>query len=261
MNAFYSEWEPFAAQWLRNLAAAGEIPEGTVDERDVRELQATDLLGRTRVGLFAGTGAWELALRLAGWPDDRPVWTGSCPCQPWSSAGKGTCADDPRDLWPTWVQLIRQLRPSIVFGEQIASADGRSFLDRVYANLEASDYAVGAANLPACGVGTPHIRYRLWFVADADKGRRGRQSARQPALDGEWDMATPEQAGRSVSSEAGSGLQSSWPAGPGTVGRIPIATDGVSDVVAGRNAAGNAIVPQVAATFIEAYLDCCGGLP
>ncbi|KKM06916.1 hypothetical protein LCGC14_1739110, partial [marine sediment metagenome] len=82
MNAFYNDNDKFCAQWLRNLIAAGHLPPGDVDERGIEELTGDDLKGYTQVHLFAGIGGWPYGLRLAGWPDDRPVWTASCPCPP-----------------------------------------------------------------------------------------------------------------------------------------------------------------------------------
>jgi site-specific DNA-cytosine methylase len=117
---------------------------------------------------FAGIGGWSIALRLAGWPDDRPVWTGSCPCQPFSAAGAGKAADDERHLWPAWFPLIAECRPAVVFGEQVEAAVGWGWLDAVFADLEGEGYACGATVLPACGLGAPHIRQRLWFVGHTD---------------------------------------------------------------------------------------------
>jgi DNA (cytosine-5)-methyltransferase 1 len=76
----------------------------------------TTLRGFTQCHFFAGIGVWSYALRLAGWPDDRPVWTGSCPCQPFSAAGKGAGFADERHLWPAWHHLIRErdLQSSLV---------------------------------------------------------------------------------------------------------------------------------------------------
>ena len=88
MSAYYNEHDPKAAAWLRELIQAGEIPAGDVDERSIVEVQPADLARYTQCHFFAGIGGWSYALRLAGWPTDRPVWTGSCPCQPFSSAGK-----------------------------------------------------------------------------------------------------------------------------------------------------------------------------
>ena len=121
MNAYYNENDPHAAQWLRNLIAAGHIAPGEVDERDIRDVVPADLAGFTQCHWFAGIGVWSLALRQAGWPDDRPVWTGSCPCQPFSAAGKGKGIKDARHLWPDWFGLIRECRPPVIFGEQVAS--------------------------------------------------------------------------------------------------------------------------------------------
>ena len=116
---------------------------------------------------FAGIGGWSFALQLAGWPEDRPVWTGSCPCQPFSSAGKQRGTADERHLWPVFANLIRECRPDVVFGEQVASAIGHGWLDGIRTDLESEGYACGAAVLGAHSVGAPHIRQRLYWVANA----------------------------------------------------------------------------------------------
>ena len=173
MSAYYNEIDPYAAQWLRNLIAAGHIADGEVDERSIIDVPAADLRDFTQCHFFAGIGGWSVALRLAGWPDDRPVWTGSCPCQPFSAAGAGKAADDSRHLWPAWFSLISVARPAIVFGEQVEAAIGWGWLDAVFADMEGAGYACGASVLPACGIGAPHIRQRTWFVADANGGDAG----------------------------------------------------------------------------------------
>jgi DNA (cytosine-5)-methyltransferase 1 len=173
MIAYYNEIEPYAAQWLRNLIAAGMIAPGDVDERDIREVKADDLKGYTQCHFFAGIGGWSLALRMAGWDDTRPVWTGSCPCQPFSAAGRQKGTADERHLWPVWHRLIREYRPSVIFGEQVASAITFGWLDEVATDMEIEGYAIGAAVLPACSVGAPHRRDRLWFVADTESIRSG----------------------------------------------------------------------------------------
>ena len=177
-GAFYNEWERYPAQWIRNLAAAGHVAEGVVDERSIRDVRAAELVGHRQVHFFAGLGGWSYALRLAGWPDDRPVWTASCPCQPFSTAGKQRGFDDDRHLWPVLFELVRERRPPILFGEQVAGPAGRTWLDAVSADLESAGYAVGAANLCAASCGAPHIRQRLYFVAvaDADGQRRDGES-------------------------------------------------------------------------------------
>jgi DNA (cytosine-5)-methyltransferase 1 len=169
--AYYNEIDPFAAQWLRNLVAANLIAPGDVDERSIRDVQATDLRGFRQCHFFAGIGVWSHALRLAGWPDDREIWTGSCPCQPFSVAGSQLGTADERHLWPEFFRLIRECRPAIIIGEQVAGPAALAWLDLVSADLEGEGYAVGAADLCAASVGAPHIRQRLYWVADAS-GRR-----------------------------------------------------------------------------------------
>ncbi len=179
MSAYYNENDPFAAQWLRSLIREGLIAPGDVDDRSIADVAPADLEGYTQAHFFAGIGGWSLALRLAGWPDGRPVWTGSCPCQPFSSAGKRKGFDDERHLWPTWHGLIRECRPAIVFGEQVAGAAGYTWLDAVRVDLEDCGYAVAAVDLPACSVGAPHRRQRLWWVGDSTHdGQPREQGAR-----------------------------------------------------------------------------------
>lgn len=172
---YYNEHDKKAAAWLVELIKQGHIAPGIVDERSINDVQPGDLAGFTQCHFFAGIGVWSYALRRAGWPDDRPVWTGSCPCQPFSNAGGRAGFADERHLWPNWFQLIAQCRPPVVFGEQVASKDGLAWFDLVHADLEAARYAVGAADLCAAGVGAPHIRQRLWFVGVADAQRPGLQ--------------------------------------------------------------------------------------
>jgi len=160
------------ARWLRELIADGHIAAGDVDERSILDVTPNDLRGYTQCHFFAGIGGWSLALRLAGWDDARPVWTGSCPCQPFSAAGAGKGFADERHLWPAWHYLIEQCRPPVLFGEQVEAAIRYGWLDLVRDDLEGSGYAFAAAGLPAACVGAPHIRQRLWFVADAGGQRQ-----------------------------------------------------------------------------------------
>lgn len=208
MAAYYNEIDPKAAAWLRELIKQGHIADGVVDERSIVDVTPDELRGFTQCHFFAGIGVWSYALRSAGWADDRPVWTGSCPCQPFSSAGRRGGVDDERHLWPHWHHLISQCQPAIVFGEQVASKDGLRWLDLVSTDMEATGYAFGAADLCAAGVGAPHIRQRLFFgsvrLADADSQRRDgidallRQEQRDPVeaagsgeADGLADAADP----------------------------------------------------------------------
>ena len=285
-RVFYNENDPKTAAWLGGLAKRNLIESGTIDTRSITDIQPGECHPTSH--FFAGIGGWSYALRLAGWPTDRPVWTGSCPCQPFSVAGKHAGTDDPRHLWPAWLTLIRECRPATIFGEQVASRAGREWLAGVRADLEALGYAVGAADLCAAGVGAPHIRQRLFWVADdcrmgdatgighgggpengigfsAEMSGKGCEIGRVGATDAARSQ------GRSLRcDEAGEGSQldsvssGAWndsdllPCADRKSRRVESGTfplaHGVPARVGRLRGYGNAIVPQVAAVFVRAFL-------
>lgn len=331
-GAYYNEIDPYAAQWLRNLIAKGLIPAGDVDERSIVDVAPDDLAGYRQCHFFAGIGGWALAARLAGWPDDRELWTGSPPCQPFSVAGKGKAQADDRHLWPHLFRLVRARRPAVLMGEQVAAAVGKNWLDGVLSDLEGIGYAGRAAVVPACAVDGPHRRDRLWFVgarggavdhglgarleglagndnhptgwaqpdrpaaaaggcsvalADSAIGGRGegRSSERRQAGQdgarsadggGACDVADTDIPRASEGWEQRSGqlggaggdplARSAWDSGAWIIGHdgkarrvepsIRLLAHGIPARVGRLRAYGNAIVPQVAAEVIGAYLDC-----
>lgn len=185
---YYNDNDPKVCAWLRELVAAGELPPGVVDCRSIADIKPDELRGYRQAHFFCGIGGWPLALRWAGVEFTAGIWTGSCPCQPFSCAGKRKGSDDDRHLWPAFFNLINACRPTVVFGEQVASADvigkagGRAqgqsdpvWIDGVFGDLEGAGYACGAAVLGAFSAGAPHRRQRLFWVADAAHrdGRRG----------------------------------------------------------------------------------------
>ena len=240
MAAYYNENEPYCVEWLRNLIREGLITDGEVDDRNIQDVAPADLRGFDRCHFFAGIAGWDYALNLAGWTSGS-VWTGSCPCQPFSAAGKRVGAADDQHLWPIWFNLIRECKPDTVFGEQVGAAIAFGWLDAVSTDLEREGYATGTAILGAHSVGAPHIRQRLWFVADTDSSgfvkRRGAGS-----METQDTSAECSRQGQSPSN---------WLTEP-NVGRV---ADGVPCRVGRLRALGNAIVPQVAAEFIAAYIE------
>ena len=266
MAVYYNEFDPFAAAWLRELIKDGLIADGEVDERSIEDVLPDELRGFTQCHFFAGIGVWSLALRQAGWADDRPIWTGSCPCQPFSAAGKGGGFADERHLWPHFHYLIEQSRPSVVVGEQVASKDGLGWIDLVQADLEGTGYTSAAVDICAAGFGAPHIRQRLYWLGikgglekpkscggdgalqpvqrekisrTLDAGRVGRLSATNGYWrDADWLRCTDEK----------------WrPVEPGT---FPLADAGaIRNRVGILRGAGNAVTLGQAQGFIEAVMD------
>ena len=203
MKVYYNDNDTFCCAWLRELMKEGLIPDGVVDERSIKDILPGDVAEFEQCHFFAGIGGWARALQLAQWKG--PVWTGSCPCQPFSAAGKRKGNADERHLWPEFFRLIAECRPPVVFGEQVASKDGLQWLDGVRADLEGKDYAFGAADLCAASagekararfdfedhsfrwkdivVGAPHIRQRLYWVADSNVTGHARvQSSGDPRI-------------------------------------------------------------------------------
>ncbi|WP_223563948.1 DNA cytosine methyltransferase [Pantoea agglomerans] len=262
MTAYYNEIDPYAAQWLRNLIEAGHIAAGVVDDRSIEDVTPGDLRGFTQCHFFAGIGVWSYALRQAGWSDDRPAWTGSCPCQPFSDAGKSAGFDDERHLWPAFFHLIEKCRPSIIFGEQVASKDGLTWLDLVQTDLEGKNYATAANDLCSAGFGATNIRQRLYWVAHSENmqvrtyQRKSEESLNPSLKAGGRSLPATQLPGKSngfwADSEWLRGIDGRlYPVEPGT---LPL-VDGDTKRVGRISALGNAINAEVAKGFIEAYME------
>jgi DNA (cytosine-5)-methyltransferase 1 len=307
MVAYYNEFDPQAAEWLRILILQGNIAPGVVDERSIEDVRPEELKQYTQCHFFAGIGGWSYALRLAGWPDDRPCWTGSPPCQPFSNAGKQKAQADSRHLWPVFFNLISECKPANIFGEQVEAAIRTGWLDDLQDDLEAEGYATGKIVLPACSVGGYHIRQRIWFVAERglvdsesngnlresepkhgeiagqegndlhkhigagglsggladtdsagrEQGQRNNQTARHRntfAAESCDDRPQPTDAPETFWSNPDWLYCRDGKWRPVESGTFPLA-HGVSGRVGLLRGYGNAIVPQVAAEVIKAYMD------
>ena len=242
--AYYNEHDSYAAHWLRNLIAAGHIAPGVVDERDIRDVRPEELIGFTQVHMFAGIGVWSHALRSAGWSDDRPIWSGSCPCQPFSAAGRAGGFTDERHLWPHWHWLIEQCGPAAIVGEQVTSKTADEWYDLIQTDLEAMGYAFGCVPLPAASVGAPHIRDRGYWFAYAERDEQSRQKSRgrptgrmgRPQQPFSWDRP--------------------WPI---ALAEFRTLDDGITRSVATTDAYRNALVGPIAQAFCEVVKEICDG--
>lgn len=196
-------------------------------------------------------GGWPIAFRLAGWPDSRPVWSGSCPCGPYSIVGKRQAQADARDLWPAWFSLMGPECPDI-FGEQVADAIELGWYDRTADDLDTIQKSCWPVVLPSCATGQGNKGERLFFVAKAnpqglERHPRNEREIIQRALSTGY-AATP-----SICDfiEGWDGLKR--PIKPG----ISLLDDGLSafDHRIFSEGIGNAINPQLAAEFIKAFMD------
>lgn len=294
---YYNDTDPKVCAWAKELIKAKLVPDGEVDCRSIEDVRPDEIKDFIQCHFFCGILGWSLALRLSGWPDDKPVWTGSCPCQPFSTAGKGKGIADERHLWPAFKWLIDQCQPPVVFGEQVASKDGRGWLAGVRADLEDMGFTVGAADLCAAGVGAPHIRQRLFWVAYNGSGRQemamlnggggaAAHAERQASIAGSSGMLDDSRMVYSNGNGCSAGSEAVSPAGyrsaadstgfwsdsrvilcrdgksrriPSEPALFPLA-DGLSYKLARRGSCfpplirgpGNAIVPELAAQFIQA---------
>ena len=273
-RTLYSEIDPYCCDWLSNLMDAGHISPGHIDDRTIEDITPNDLRGYDHAHFFAGIGGWARAFELADYHQPS-TWTGSCPCQPFSRAGQRAGTDDSRHLWPAWFRLIRECRPQRVFGEQVASAIGHGWLDDVSTDLEGEGYAVGAVVLGAHSAGAPHMRQRLWWVGHANGERREQQIERKSyqesdiaeksvvrASSGVGNANGERPQGRRLNPEKHTHQSSAWSSSVAVEcddgktrfiepGIRPVA-NGVPERVGRLRALGNAIVPQVAAQFIDA---------
>jgi len=249
LTAYYNEFKPEAAHMLRQLIKDGLIAPGDVDDRSITEVKADDIKGYTQCHFFAGIGGWSVALRRAGWSDDRPVWTGSCPCQPFSAAAgkEGRAQSDVRHLWPTFAGLIEQHKPAAIFGEQVDEAISAGWLDDAFHDLEASEYACAAAVLPIYYVEEATERSRLFFVAySSDVGCEGikhREQEDQKQRNKYVPIFPP------FSLRDGPPRQDLLPFPP-----VCSRSDGLFATAPLLHALGNAIHPTVAARFIQAVM-------
>lgn len=263
MKAFYNEKDLYLCRWLVNLANEDLIAGGEVWHGDIRGVRGEHLEPFSHCHFFAGIGAWSYALRLAGWPDEVPVWTGSCPCQPFSSVGKRRGIEDERHLWPEFFRLIQECRPAVIFGEQVASKDGLAWLDSVSADLEGEGYTFGASDLCAAGVGAPHVRQRIYFVAYAHGSMGDPNGEHEEEVSGsrQGEVSPAKRDGNFwdghewvLCHDQGGGVERWRPIEPGS---FPL-VDGVPSRVGRLRAYGNSIVAPLAAEFIRAVMDEIG---
>ena len=258
-NSFHCEWHPFAQKILKYYWP------NSISYEDI-----------TKTDFTIHKGGID-------------ILTGGFPCQPYSTAGRRKGKDDERHLWPSMLRAIREIKPRWVVGENVRGLvnwnEGLVF-EEVQADLEAEGYKVQPFLLPAAGIGAPHLRYRIWFVAYSDHEGRStgfgevqdkngevpqwnnnaessntsiQQTITNSSIEGLEGSSRKKQGG--LHGLTGNYKQNQWEDFP-TVSPICTRHDGISDILDGitfskwRNesikGAGNAIVPQVAFQIFKA---------
>ena len=271
---YYNDNDSAACDGLWQLMRKGLLPAGELDPRSIADVEEVGAPIQ-QAHFFAGIGGWPYALQIARVPTDANIWTGSCPCQPFSGQGNRKGANDDRHLWPEFYRLIRQHRPAILFGEQVTGPLGEGWFDAVSNELEAEGYQVGATVLTAGGLGAWHKRARLYFGAyrtdcPGEELAHACSTRQEMAVLKRVIGHEPDWQGRPTVL-GGSGSAPEWDAiygvwrevdwlatmddawRPVKPGLVPL-VDGIPYRVE-SGLYGNAIVPQVAAVFVRSFLD------
>lgn len=254
MTAYYNEIDPYCCRVLDKNIRAGHLPYGVIDDRDIRDVRADELVGFSQLHLFAGIGGFPLACRMVGLPDTFGIVTGGFPCQDISKAGRGAGIDGERSgLWAEMVRLIGELRPRYALMENVSMLLARG-LGRVLGDLAACGFDAEWSVVSACSVGAPHTRERVFIVAYPHcvgcqardvQDRVVSEALAQAAREGQWQFRIGRAYGRRVRAIPNAG-----------VCRV---ADGVPGRLDRYRAVGNAVVPEAACVPLRRILAMEGG--
>lgn len=173
---------------------------------------------------------------------------GGFPCTPWSNSGKQRGAEDDRDLWPEMARIVGELRPRWVLAENVRGFINKPMgLPRTLHDLESFGYEVISFVIPACAVGSPQKRDRIWILAHAS-GTRGtvRLSGQES-----WEKGDAEKFDNGSNRQVGRSEANHWSFEP-KVGRL---ADGLPNRVPQLRALGNSVVPQIITEFGKQILE------
>lgn len=182
------------------------------------------------------------------WRGRVDVLTAGFPCQPFSCAGKRNGAEDDRYLWPEVLRVINEVRPTWFIGENVGGIitmvlpgeeikvgsytdvcgenytfyekRQRYVIEQIRLDLESIGYSVQPVVIPACAVGAPHRRDRVWFIASnrTDTGVESLQREGEDCIHAIGDVTDTDGAGlpetgtkQRTTGVAGDGLQGSTP--------------------------------------------------
>jgi len=173
-SVYYNDNDPYCCKVLQKNIKHGNLPEGYVDGRDIRDVRASELVGYQHVHLFAGIGGFPLGFKWAGFPESIRIVTGGFPCQDISQANQfeSLGLDGERSgLWAEYYKLICKLRPPYAIVENVSALLFRG-LGTILADLARIRYDAEWRMLRACDFGLPHRRKRILIIAYPTGKRR-----------------------------------------------------------------------------------------
>lgn len=241
---YYNDFDPNVCAWAKELIRKGLVPDGEVDCRPIEQIQPEELTGFIQHHFFCGILGWPLALQLAGWGADRPVWTASFPCQPVSVAGSKRGAEDDRYLLPQGIRLITECRPACVLGEQVPSLE---WVDAASHAMADAGYSFWPDIRRADSVGAFQERRRLYWAATPNSNGKRQPQPWQRKQDTKRNAANEfREADRLVDAFRREALPFLCGGHDGVSARVgQVCCKGF----------GNAIIPQVAAEFIAEIME------
>ena len=139
-----AEWDEGARAILKARIEDGSIPDIPL-HKDVQTLDPTEYIGEV------------------------DIVTGGFPCQPFSNAGKKMGVDDPRNMWPHTVRILKGTEAPFGYFENVASLLSSGYFGTILKDLIEAGFHVSWDCVPASAVGAPHIRDRLWIFARKTK--------------------------------------------------------------------------------------------
>ena len=232
-NVFHCEWNPFGQKVLKHYWPKAESFNDITKSDFTKYANTIDIL------------------------------TGGFPCQPYSSAGQRKGKEDERHLWPHMLRAIQEISPRYIVGENVRGLlnwDGGMVFNEVCIDLENNGYQVAPVLIPACGVGAPHRRERIWFVATNPVN----EGLQRGEFNGTFERGkrNGDESHDTIAKLYQISHWDEFPTQPPVCGRndgIPRELDGITFPkwrTESIKALGNAIVPQVAFEIFKAIQQC-----
>ena len=218
------------------------------------------LLRRQEEGHIPPFPIWDDVRSFDGrqWRGVVDIVSAGFPCQPFSAAGMRIGANDPRNMWPDTIRILREVGPRYALLENVPGLMAHDYFGEILGDLAEAGFDAEWGIVSAAELGAPHIRERLWILADSNNPNSACQSKPEPWGCGAAYTGSDGET-RAVANADGTQQQRErfrdsafdsrpgyfrWPAESGVCG----VAHGVAYRVDRLRALGNGQVPIVAAT-------------